>query len=132
MWMEEQIGKRINIDRVDEALDTLGDKIGGDVPQKVATGCPFCRVMLTDGVTARTSGTENEGKVEVVDVAQLLLESVTRGPPRSSVVDVSSVRFPSRHRSRNPNPRRRRLPPRPPHLPVPRPRPSRSRRSAWV
>ncbi|AFA75628.1 putative iron-sulfur binding reductase [Gordonia polyisoprenivorans VH2] len=81
MWMEEQIGKRINIDRVDEALDTLGDKIGGDVPQKVATGCPFCRVMLTDGVTARTSGTENEGKVEVVDVAQLLLESVTRGAP---------------------------------------------------
>ncbi|QTI69172.1 (Fe-S)-binding protein [Gordonia polyisoprenivorans] len=81
MWMEEQIGKRINIDRVDEALDTLGDKIGGDVTQKVATGCPFCRVMLTDGVTARTSGTENEGKVEVVDVAQLLLESVTRGAP---------------------------------------------------
>ncbi|MGW5524138.1 (Fe-S)-binding protein [Gordonia sp. NPDC003950] len=81
MWMEEQIGKRINIDRVDEALDTLGSDIGGDVPQKVATGCPFCRVMLTDGVTARTSGTENEGKVEVVDVAQLLLESVKRGAP---------------------------------------------------
>ncbi|RPA58524.1 4Fe-4S dicluster domain-containing protein [Gordonia oryzae] len=81
MWMEEQIGKRINIDRVDEALGTLGDQIGGEVPQKVATGCPFCRVMLTDGVTARTSGTENEGKVEVVDVAQLLLESVTRGAP---------------------------------------------------
>ncbi|MFC9982088.1 Fe-S oxidoreductase, partial [Gordonia sp. NPDC127522] len=34
--------------------------------------------MLTDGVTARTSGTESEGKVEVVDVAQLLLESVKR------------------------------------------------------
>ena len=78
MWMEEQIGKRINIDRVDEALDTLGDKIGGEAPQKIATGCPFCRVMLTDGVTARTSGTDNEGKVEVVDVAQMLLESVKR------------------------------------------------------
>lgn len=81
MWMEEQIGKRINIDRVDEALDTLGSDIGSGTPQKVATGCPFCRVMLTDGVTARTSGTENEGKVEVVDVAQLLLEAVTRGAP---------------------------------------------------
>ncbi len=80
MWMEEQIGKRINIDRVDEALDTLGD-ITGDQVKKVATGCPFCRVMLTDGVTARTSGTEAEGKVEVVDVAQLLLESVKRGAP---------------------------------------------------
>nr|WP_064570326.1 (Fe-S)-binding protein [Gordonia sp. LAM0048] len=77
MWMEEQIGKRINIDRVDEALDTLGDTTGDQV-KKVATGCPFCRVMLTDGVTARTSGTESEGKVEVVDVAQLLLESVKR------------------------------------------------------
>ncbi|WP_232717768.1 (Fe-S)-binding protein [Gordonia metallireducens] len=77
MWMEEQIGKRINIDRVDEALDTLGDTTGE--VKKVATGCPFCRVMLTDGVTARTSGTESEGKVEVVDVAQLLLDSVKRG-----------------------------------------------------
>ncbi|AZG47577.1 hypothetical protein D7316_04189 [Gordonia insulae] len=83
MWMEEQIGKRINIDRVDEALDTLGAS-KGDAPQKVATGCPFCRVMLTDGVTARTSGTEQEGKVEVVDVAQLLLESVKRGAPEVS------------------------------------------------
>ena len=93
MWMEEQIGKRINIDRVDEALDTLGAGSGasgpgqrgagsgGDAPQKIATGCPFCRVMLTDGVTARTSGTDNEGKVEVVDVAQMLLESVKRGAP---------------------------------------------------
>ncbi|MEE4025754.1 heterodisulfide reductase-related iron-sulfur binding cluster [Gordonia sp. PKS22-38] len=80
MWMEEQIGKRINIDRVDEALDTLGTP-NGDAPQKVATGCPFCRVMLTDGVTARTSNTEQEGKIEVVDVAQLLLESVKRGAP---------------------------------------------------
>ncbi|OUC80014.1 (Fe-S)-binding protein [Gordonia lacunae] len=80
MWMEEQIGKRINIDRVDEALDTLGDTTGDQV-KKVATGCPFCRVMLTDGVTARTSGTESEGKVEVVDVAQLLLDSVKRGGP---------------------------------------------------
>ncbi|MGV6992840.1 (Fe-S)-binding protein [Gordonia amicalis] len=78
MWMEEQIGKRINLDRVDEALDALGDTTGDQV-KKVATGCPFCRVMLTDGVTARTSGTESEGKVEVVDVAQLLLDSVKRG-----------------------------------------------------
>ncbi|GAB2658222.1 heterodisulfide reductase-related iron-sulfur binding cluster [Gordonia jinhuaensis] len=81
MWMEEKIGKRINIDRVDEALSTLESSPAGETTQKVATGCPFCRVMLTDGVTAQTSGTENEGKVEVVDVAQLLLESVKRGAP---------------------------------------------------
>ncbi|MCJ0980073.1 (Fe-S)-binding protein [Rhodococcus sp. ARC_M12] len=69
MWMEENIGKRINIDRVDEALATN--------PKKIATGCPFCRVMLTDGVTARQEGGAHEG-VEVVDVAQLMLESITR------------------------------------------------------
>jgi Fe-S oxidoreductase len=69
MWMEENIGKRINIDRVDEALSMN--------PKKIATGCPFCRVMLTDGVTARQEGGAHEG-VEVVDVAQLMLESITR------------------------------------------------------
>ncbi|HRC50757.1 MAG TPA: (Fe-S)-binding protein [Gordonia sp. (in: high G+C Gram-positive bacteria)] len=80
MWMEEQLGKRINIDRVDEALDTLesGPDLMGE-KQKIATGCPFCRVMLTDGVTAQTSGTEKEDQIEVVDVAQLLLEGVRRG-----------------------------------------------------
>ena len=45
MWMEEKIGKRINVERVDEAL--------GTAPTKIATGCPFCQVMLTDGLTAR-------------------------------------------------------------------------------
>ncbi|SDD27050.1 (Fe-S)-binding protein [Rhodococcus tukisamuensis] len=72
MWMEENIGKRINVDRVDEALSTN--------PKKIATGCPFCRVMLTDGVTARQEKGEGEG-VEVVDVAQLMLNSVTRLEP---------------------------------------------------
>ncbi|WP_227997494.1 heterodisulfide reductase-related iron-sulfur binding cluster [Nocardia australiensis] len=69
MWMEEQLGKRINIDRVDEALSTS--------PAKIATGCPFCRVMLTDGVTARQEKGEGEG-VEVVDVAQLMLDAIDR------------------------------------------------------
>ncbi|WHT19321.1 (Fe-S)-binding protein [Crossiella sp. CA-258035] len=75
MWMEERIGKRINVDRVDEAL--------GTAPTKIATGCPFCRVMLTDGVTQR----QNEGQgasVEVVDVSQLLLSAVRRGQPAAA------------------------------------------------
>ncbi|EGD54998.1 hypothetical protein SCNU_10731 [Gordonia neofelifaecis NRRL B-59395] len=83
MWMEEQIGKRINVDRVDEALNTLNsrptDADGNKQVRKIATGCPFCRVMLTDGVTAQTAGTEDEGQVEVVDVSQLILEGVKRG-----------------------------------------------------
>ena len=82
MWMEETIGKRINIDRVDEALGVLdGTPENGESTKKIATGCPFCRVMLTDGATARTSGTDQEDKIEVVDVAQMLLESVKRGAP---------------------------------------------------
>jgi Fe-S oxidoreductase len=72
MWMEEKIGKRVNLDRVDEALGTGAEKI--------ATGCPFCRVMLSDGLTQRQSE-ERGTEVEVLDVAQLLLAAVTRGGP---------------------------------------------------
>ncbi len=71
MWMEERVGKRINLERVDEAL--------GTAPSKIATGCPFCRVMLTDGLTARQNEKTAAESVEVVDVAQLLLTSVKRG-----------------------------------------------------
>ncbi|MFF0817788.1 (Fe-S)-binding protein [Rhodococcus sp. NPDC003318] len=85
MWMEEQLGKRINIDRVDEALSTD--------PKKIATGCPFCRVMLTDGVTARQESGQGEG-VEVVDVAQMMLESVTRLDPAQLTENLVVVQTP--------------------------------------
>ncbi|MFJ5988002.1 (Fe-S)-binding protein [Lentzea sp. NPDC092896] len=81
MWMEERIGKRINVDRVDEALSTA--------PSKIATGCPFCRVMLTDGVTARQADGLAGAHVEVVDVAQMLLESVKRGQPEPAAEDAN-------------------------------------------
>ncbi|WP_405160126.1 (Fe-S)-binding protein [Nocardia sp. NBC_01499] len=76
MWMEEQLGKRINVDRVDEGLNTLAAN-PGSTPGKIATGCPFCRVMLNDGVTARQEKGEGAG-VEVVDVAQLMLDAIDR------------------------------------------------------
>ncbi|WP_410660249.1 (Fe-S)-binding protein [Amycolatopsis sp. lyj-112] len=72
MWMEEKIGKRINVERVDEAL--------GTAPSKIATGCPFCKVMLNDGLTARQADGQASEKVEIVDVAQLLLTAVKRKP----------------------------------------------------
>ncbi|HZA12041.1 (Fe-S)-binding protein [Mycobacterium sp.] len=79
MWMEEHIGKRVNHERVDEALMTVGDSA------KIATGCPFCRVMMTDGLTDRQDEGKGEG-VEVLDVAQLLLGALDRGtvtlPPK--------------------------------------------------
>jgi Fe-S oxidoreductase len=64
MWMEERIGKRINVERVEEALST-GAKT-------IAVGCPFCFTMLGDGVTGKGAGEQ----VEVVDVASVLLRSV--------------------------------------------------------
>jgi hypothetical protein len=80
MWMEEKIGKRINLERVDEALDTGAEKI--------ATGCPFCRVMFSDGLTQRQG--EDKGKnVEILDVSQLLLAAVKRGDaPVDGTIDA--------------------------------------------
>ncbi|ORW17614.1 FeS-binding protein [Mycobacterium nebraskense] len=69
MWMEEHIGKRINHERVDEALATGAATI--------ATACPFCRVMVTDGVNDRAEEAGRTG-VEVLDVAQVLLGSLDR------------------------------------------------------
>jgi Fe-S oxidoreductase len=64
MWMEEPIGKRINDERAEEAASTGAGAIG--------VACPYCLVMLDDGARARGSD------VRVVDVAQLLAESVER------------------------------------------------------
>ena len=62
MWQEEKLGTRINLNRVDEAIATG--------VEEVAVGCPFCRVMVSDGVNARQS------EIEVLDVAQALLRTV--------------------------------------------------------
>ncbi len=64
MWMEENLGTRINLNRVDEAIET-------GAPE-VAVACPFCRIMVGDGMTARQSD------VEVLDVAQVLLKNIDR------------------------------------------------------
>ena len=64
MWMEEKIGTRINLNRVDEAIATGA--------QEVAVACPFCRVMVSDGMVARDSS------VEVLDVAQIMLRNVKK------------------------------------------------------
>jgi Fe-S oxidoreductase len=68
MWMEERIGKRINTERIDEAL--------GTDPDTISTGCPYCLVMLGDAISAKKSSGEAKESLEVVDVAQLLVRSV--------------------------------------------------------
>jgi Fe-S oxidoreductase len=68
MWMEERIGKRINTERIDEALGTN--------PDTVSTACPYCLVMLGDAISAKKASGEAAESLEVVDVAQLLARSV--------------------------------------------------------
>ncbi|MBU0505780.1 (Fe-S)-binding protein [bacterium] len=63
MWMEENIGKRVNQMRLDDAKKTHATC--------VATACPFCKVMLTDAI----GETETEN-MNSRDVAEVLLESV--------------------------------------------------------
>ncbi len=76
MWMEERIGKRINTERIDEALGTS--------PDTISTGCPYCLVMLGDAVAAKKASGEAPDSLEVVDVAQLLARSVTTALPMDS------------------------------------------------
>jgi Fe-S oxidoreductase len=72
MWMEERIGKRINTERIDEAL--------GTDPDTISTGCPYCMVMLGDAIAAKKSSGEAKESLEVIDVAQLLVRSVATDP----------------------------------------------------
>ena len=68
MWLEERIGKRINTERIDEALALD--------PDTVSTACPFCLVMLGDAVNAKKAAGEAKDTLEVIDVAQVLARSV--------------------------------------------------------
>ena len=61
MFKEPEKGnKDINVERTEEAIETK--------PHIIATGCPFCNTMMTDGVKA----TNNEEIVEVMDIAELI------------------------------------------------------------
>ena len=68
-WMEEKIGRRINVERTDEAL--------GLDPDLISTACPFCMVMLSDAVTAKQADGSARDDVAVLDVAQILARSIT-------------------------------------------------------
>jgi Fe-S oxidoreductase len=68
MWMEEKIGKRINVERTEEALELD--------PDAISTACPFCITMLSDAVTSKKQAGEAAEHVEVLDVSQILLRSL--------------------------------------------------------
>lgn len=66
MWMEEKIGTRVNVNRTEEILAT-----GAEV---AAVACPFCTIMVTDGMKAKNM----EEKVQVLDVAEVIAKSMKR------------------------------------------------------
>ncbi|WP_371163915.1 (Fe-S)-binding protein [Buchananella felis] len=74
VWMEESLGVSIGATRAAEAASTGA--------QVVATACPFCTTMLTDG-TNKNAGSDGQA-LEVRDVAQLMLEAVRRGQEQES------------------------------------------------
>jgi Fe-S oxidoreductase len=76
MWMEEPIGKRVNVERTEEALVTLGRK-GSDEKKTIAVGCPFCMTMITDG----TKALNEEDNVNVRDIAEVIADRLDEAPP---------------------------------------------------
>jgi Fe-S oxidoreductase len=68
MWMEEHTGKQVNVERSQELLATGATRI--------ATACPFCYIMLDDGV--KGEGVD-EDQVKVADLAMHVLEAIERG-----------------------------------------------------
>jgi Fe-S oxidoreductase len=68
MFMEEHDGVRVNLDRTDEVIATGASA--------VAVACPFCNIMLTDGMKQRNV----DDKIAVLDVAELVAASIPDVP----------------------------------------------------
>lgn len=62
MFLEETQGKRVNIERTEELLSTGSDKI--------VLNCPFCSIMISDGVKAKDSN------AEVMDIAEIIYQNL--------------------------------------------------------
>ena len=86
-WMEEKIGKRINRERTDEAI--------GLDPDMISTACPFCMVMLSDAVTEKKADGSAKDHVQVLDVAEILQQSLRPLPPPRPLGPVDEEPDPS-------------------------------------
>ena len=76
MWMEESIGVKVNDERAAEAISTGATR--------VATACPFCYIMLDDGVKAAGG----EETVKVADLAVHLLDAIEAGEAKRAVPEA--------------------------------------------
>jgi Fe-S oxidoreductase len=86
MWMEEKIGKRINVERTEEALDTDADII--------STACPYCITMLSDAVTAKIQSGEAREGIQVLDVSQILARSLKAPVPAGAAAPAGTADAP--------------------------------------
>ncbi|MGH9012799.1 MAG: (Fe-S)-binding protein [Acidimicrobiia bacterium] len=80
MWMEEHTGKKVNIERTEEALATEASRI--------AVACPFCYVMMDDGV--KEKGRDDDVKVQ--DISEVLIEAIesaATGPDQAAATTES-------------------------------------------
>lgn len=66
MWKEEKVGKRVNLERTEQALATGADTI--------AVACPFCMTMLEDGVKSQNK----EESVKVLDIAEVIEKAMKK------------------------------------------------------
>ena len=78
MWIDETIGKRINVVRVEQALELA--------PRTIATACPYCAVMVGDGLGAL----QPDGAIQSRDIAELVADAMrVTTPPAGSPVPAS-------------------------------------------
>ncbi len=77
MFMEERTGKKVNIERTEEALGTGADRI--------AVACPFCMIMLDDGVKEKGA----DEQVKVSDISMVLLEAIEGIPSRAATAAMA-------------------------------------------
>ncbi|MCC5951682.1 MAG: (Fe-S)-binding protein [Acidimicrobiia bacterium] len=80
MWMEEHIGKQVNVERSQELLATGASRI--------ATACPFCYIMIDDGV--KGEGVDEED-VRVADIAMHVLDAIEEGEKREAEFLATSI-----------------------------------------
>jgi len=72
MWIDETIGTRINIARVEQALERS--------PAMIATACPYCAVMMTDGLGALSP----DGATQSRDIAELVADAMRVASPATA------------------------------------------------
>jgi Fe-S oxidoreductase len=84
MWMEEQNKERMNVRRTLQLIDTK--------PETIATACPFCMTMITDGLKDQ----EKEEQIRQLDIAEILAESCL-GKEKKPSADLTSADEPAVH-----------------------------------